>query len=86
MQRETTHAEWRHTGGKLTGDPQGVILGPILFNIFINDIFFFLDKTRIGNYADDNTTYGVEKDVIVLENSRIRYLYSFKVKRQNTQK
>ena len=45
---------------------QGSILGPILFNIFINDIFVFLDKTLLANYADDNTTYGVLKDVMTL--------------------
>ena len=36
------------------------------FNIFINDILFFLDKTKIANFADDNTPYGVEKDVMTL--------------------
>ena len=38
----------------------------MLFNIFINDIFFFLDKTKVANYADDNTTYTVEKDIMTL--------------------
>ena len=32
-------------------------MGPLLFNIFINDIFFFVKETKITNYADDNTPY-----------------------------
>ena len=45
-----------------SGVPQGSIFGPLLFNIFINDIFRFLTTCDMCKYADDNALYTYSRD------------------------
>ena len=49
------------------GVPQGSILGPTIFNIFVNDIFHFVKKSDLVNYADDNTLTFTHSDINVLK-------------------
>ena len=42
---------------------QGSILGPLLFNLFLCDLFLFVEEADITSYADDNTLYVCSENV-----------------------
>ena len=49
--------------------PQGSISGPLLFNIFICNMFYFLEYFDIANYADDTNPYCAGKSGEFVDNN-----------------
>ena len=47
------------------GVPQGSALGLLLYNVFVNDIFWFADHMKICNYADDTTVFAYHSDLLI---------------------
>ena len=61
-QRVIVNSNYSSWSEILNGVPQGSILGPILFNIYLSDLFLFTKNSEIVNYADDNSPFACKLD------------------------
>ena len=65
------------------GIPYGSILGSLLFNIFTSDIFFFIEKSEMCNFTDDNTLYSCDRNLLRIKENRGSEFSSYEIGLQN---
>ena len=73
MQRTKINSEYSSWEDIMLGVPQGSMFGPLLFNIFLCDLFLIMENIDIASYADDKTPYttgnSIEEVIQKLENA-----------------
>ena len=66
--RTKIHKQFSSWKELIQGVPQGSVLGSLLFNTYLNDLFYIAESTNVCNFADETTFYACKKGVNSLSN------------------